>query len=159
MQPVILSPSLQLWLNLSVTIGAETVVGHTTDGRRVLYPITGGSVQGVGGISGRVLPGGFDNYCQGSNGIGSMDARYALQLDDGAVLLVHNRGFLHFSTEGAALEAAGVWPIPAELYHCRCQPEIRTGAGRYQWVNHQLFVGTVHYPLAERVEIAIYRLA
>lgn len=159
MQAVHAPPFLQLWLNLSVNIGPEMAVGNTEDGYRCLYPITGGVVHGPDGLSGRVLPGGFDNYLQRADGVGIMDARYAVQLDDGTVLLVHNRGFLHLSPAGAALEHAGVWPVPADMYHCRCQPEIRTGAGPHHWVNHQVFVGTVHYPQAEQVDIAIYRLA
>lgn len=151
-------PSLHLWLNLSVNIGPAISVSSDTDGLRSLYPITGGVVQGPDDIHGTVLPGGFDNYAQGSDGVGIMDARYAIRLDDGTVMVIHNRGYLLLSPEGAALESSGMWPVPAHLYHCRCQPEIQTGPGPHAWVNQQVFVGTVHYPAADQVDIAIYRM-
>jgi hypothetical protein len=150
-------PFLQHWITLEVDIAPCVTIGSNMGRQRTLYPIIGGQVYGSG-LVGEVLAGGFDDYQQGADGVGLMDARYAIRMSDGEALLVHNRGSLVLTPEGLKQEQQGIWPLDASLYLGRCQPVFHAGEGPYAWVNQQIFVGTVHYPGNDRVDIAVYKL-
>jgi hypothetical protein len=46
-------------------------------------------------LSGRVLPGGADWQVIRADGVADLDARYALETTDGALIYVRNRGYRH----------------------------------------------------------------
>ena len=65
-----------------------------------LVAITGGRV--LGGLSGRILPGGTDWQNVRADGSIEIEARYLLELDDGARIELQSRGL-------RAPDAAGFW--------------------------------------------------
>lgn len=72
----------------TVGIGPQLAVGPGKRGNRVIIPITGGTA--TGRISGKVLPLGGDFPLFGATI--EIDARYAIETDDGELVLVRNCG-------------------------------------------------------------------
>ncbi|MET0340739.1 MAG: DUF3237 family protein [Polyangiales bacterium] len=74
----------------TVGIGTFLNVGVGKRGDRTIIPITGGTM--TGRIAGRVLPLGYDMPLFGARIV--IDARYAMETDDGELVLVRNCGAL-----------------------------------------------------------------
>uniref|UniRef100_UPI001111A34A DUF3237 family protein n=1 Tax=Acinetobacter baumannii TaxID=470 RepID=UPI001111A34A len=64
--------------------------GETGIGVRRIIPISGGEVKG--GISGKVLPFGADFQTIRPNELIDLEAKYAFETDDGAIVYVENKG-------------------------------------------------------------------
>ena len=89
----------------------------------VLVPITGGSFAGPK-LKGVVLPGGADWQLERPDGVLEIDALYSIKADDGAVIIVHNRGII-----------AGDY--------VRTSPQFEAPKGPHDWLNRSIFVGTL----------------
>ena len=76
---------------LTVHIGDVTTAGETGHGVRRIIPITGGTVKGEG-INGKVCPFGADFQVIRPNELIELEAKYAFETDDGAVVYVENKG-------------------------------------------------------------------
>lgn len=100
--------------------------------------ITGGTVQGPR-LNGVVLPGGGDWYTD-RDGVITLDARYLLRADDGAVIDVANRGFWRADPDIAARLDAGE-PVDESLYYYRTSPVFTTDAEPHAWLTRTVFVG------------------
>jgi hypothetical protein len=126
------APTLQ-WLYTSfVELGIPIDVGEAPNGRRVIFPITGGNFSGpkMSGMHNMVLirssclisPGKINNlggdWAQIINGTTYTDTRYNLVTTDG--------GQIYVRSEGATDEATGNLPGKFKL---------ETGHSRYQWLN------------------------
>jgi hypothetical protein len=72
----------------NVTLGSSLSVGASKRGTRNIIPITGGTLSGR--VAGTVVPGGGDYQLLGGTTV--LDARYALESDDGEYILVRNCG-------------------------------------------------------------------
>lgn len=149
---------LELVMSLDVIIGQAEVMGQCSDGYRVNYPIIGGTFE-CRGVSGRILPGGADNYRLRPDGIGELDARYSLMSEGGDLLNVHNIGLLSLTEQGKAMEGRDIWPLPEREYHCTCTPRFQVAEGALSWLGQQTFIGRVHYPSTERVLIHCFALS
>ena len=114
-------------LELYVTLSDKISVGSSDDGERFIVPITGGHFVGKG-ISGEVMPGGADWQVVRADGVKTITALYSIKSDDGQVIVVDNRG-ITFSKDG-------------ETYK-RTIPKFHAPAGKYDWLNKSLFVGTI----------------
>ncbi|SNS15526.1 MULTISPECIES: DUF3237 family protein [unclassified Azospirillum] len=119
------SPSLRLVLQARVTISPAVEVGDSDHGKRRFIPITGGSFTGEG-IKGEVLAGGADWQLDRPDGVRELDALYSLRTDDGAVIIVHNKGL----------------SVPDPRYLMTI-PAFHAPAGKYEWLNRRVFVGRV----------------
>jgi Protein of unknown function (DUF3237) len=84
-------PATELVLEAYVTIAPAVVVGPSDHGQRQFVPITGGHFVGAG-IKGEVMAGGADWQLIRSDGVLELTAIYSLRTDDGAVVVVENRG-------------------------------------------------------------------
>jgi len=149
--------NLTLVMELDVQIGPPEKVGHCVDGYRINYPIMGGyfSGQGIGGI---VLPSGTDHYRLRPDGVGELDARYSLLTDRGEIINVHNMGLLFMTEGGKSMEKVNIWPLPEEHYHCTCSPRFYAPDGELSWLNQEVFIALVNYPVANRVSIRCFSL-
>ena len=152
------APTLELIAELSVQVAAPieagNVQGASTSGRRRTIPITGGSVRGR--LSGRVLAGGADFQLIVSGTMAVLDARYTLELDDGARIFVQNHALRRGSAEDIAKLANGEPVDPARIYF-RCVPTFEVSDPSLAWLTESIFIGTgARFP--DRVEIAIYRV-
>src|ERR1700729_2883651 len=76
---------------ITANIGEVTSAGDIGTGVRRIIPITGGEVKGEG-ISGKVCAFGADFQIIRPNELIQLEARYAFETDDGAVVYVENKG-------------------------------------------------------------------
>ena len=88
-----MAPSLQTKYVFTITalIGPVLTAGEIGHGVRRVIPVIGGEVHGEG-INGKVLPSGADFQIIRPNELIELEAKYAVELDDGAVVYVENRG-------------------------------------------------------------------
>ena len=101
-------------------------IGAGPRGRRVTFPITGGSFEGDR-LRGKVLPGGSDWTVKRSDGIIELDLRITLETDDGALI--------HMTFEGIRDDGA-----PGAPYF-RTAPRFETAETKYSFLNRMLAVG------------------
>lgn len=133
-------PTLAPLCELVVEVGAALDVGELPQGRRRVVPITGGVV--TGRLQGRVRAGGADfQWLHEGGRIAHLDARYTLELDDGALVQVRNRALRVTDAENGARLLRGEAVDPAAVYF-RCQPTLEAAAPAWRWVNERQFVGT-----------------
>lgn len=133
-------PALEYAGTLSVLIADPIDVGPTPEGHRRIVPITGGTVSGPR-LNGRVLPGGADFQILHTPELSQLDARYAIETEDGAIVSVDNAAIRAGSAEALGRIARGEPVDPAEIYF-RCAPRLRASDPQWDWVNRTLFVGT-----------------
>jgi hypothetical protein len=134
------APALRPLCALRIELGPPLELGPTPRGRRRIIPITGGAVTGAR-LAGRVLPGGADWQTVFADGSAELDARYAIETADGALLDMRNFGYRHGPPEVLAALANGA-PVAPERYYMRTQPRIETGDPRYAWLNSTILLGS-----------------
>jgi hypothetical protein len=135
------APGLEHVCDLSVTIAAPIEIGLTPSGLRRMIPITGGLVRGPR-INGKVLPGGADFQLIVAGGTQAhLDARYAIELDDGSRVFVQNTALRVASADNAMRIMRGQPVDPAAVYF-RCQPRLESSATAWAWLAESQFVGT-----------------
>ncbi len=119
------------------------VVGQTSRGLRRVIPILGGTVAGPR-LKGTILPGGADWQFVRPDGVLSLEARYTVKTEDGALISVINRGMRHGPPEIIDRITRGE-PVAAGSYYFRTVAEFEAPLGPLEWLNKGLFLG-----LAER---------
>lgn len=102
-------------------------IGGGPHGRRVTFPIIGGSFEGAR-VRGKVLPGGDDWTVTRADGVIELDLRITLEAEDGALI--------HMTFEGIRDDGA-----PGAPYF-RTLPRFETAEGQYSFLNRLLGVGT-----------------
>lgn len=133
-------PRLEHLCDLEVAVSPPLEAGDGPFGLRRVIPIIGGTVRGAA-MRGRVLPAGADfQLLTGGGTVAHLDARYLIELDDGATIFVHNTALRHASPEDAARIRRGEPVDPARVYF-RCQPRFETGDPRWSWLHERQFVG------------------
>src|ERR1700694_604578 len=88
-----MTPALQprYVFSLAIKVGAPIVAGDLGYGTRRIIPILGGEVRGEG-MHGTILPCGADFQIIRPNGFTELEAKYAFQMDDGAIVYIENIG-------------------------------------------------------------------
>ena len=88
-----MTPVLQTRYVFTITahIGEVTSAGEIGHGVRRIIPITGGTVKGEG-VNGKVFAFGADFQIIRPNELIELEAKYAFETDDGAVVYVENKG-------------------------------------------------------------------
>ena len=114
---------------LHVKIAPPLMVGAIQGRTRACVPITGGTLTSdrLGGV---ILPGGYDWAWLSEDGTAEVDARYLLELDDGSIATVINRG--------------RCWPADetGQTFFGRSVPVFETGSAHYAWLNTKSFMCT-----------------
>lgn len=82
-------PELDYFGRLSIDVAEPVEVGRTFAGQRRVIPITGGTLTGPN-ISGTILNAGADFQLIRSATVSDLDARYVVELDDGARIFISN---------------------------------------------------------------------
>lgn len=145
------APPLRHVTTIRADVATPIDLGEGADGRRRIVPILGGTAAGE--ITGRILAGGADFQVLRPDGVTELEARYAVELDDGTVIEIVNRGIRSGSPEDIARLMAGEEVDPSRVYF-RCVPHLRAPRGDWDWVNRTVFVGTgVRRPAAVEVEV------
>jgi hypothetical protein len=141
--------------SLAIKVGVPIVAGDLGHGVRRIIPILGGEVHGQG-IKGTIFPVGADFQTIRPNGFTELEAKYAFEMDDGAVIYIENVGMRFGPKELLDRIAKGGIVDPALIYF-RSVPKFETGAEKYRWLMENLFIGVgARHP--DRVEIAVHQV-
>lgn len=141
--------------SLAIKVGAPIVAGDTGHGVRRVIAVLGGEVRGPG-MKGTIFPVGADFQIIRPNGFTELEAKYAFEMDDGAVIYIENIGIRFGPKELLDRIAKGETIDPALIYF-RSVPRFETGAANYRWLMENLFVGVgARYP--DRVELDVHQV-
>src|SRR6201995_4125836 len=117
---------------ITADIAEVTTAGDLGHGVRRIIPITGGSVKG-GEVNGKVLPFGADFQIIRPNELIDLEARYAFETDDGAVVYVENKG-IRFGPVDLLLKLKRSEPVDPKLIYFRTIPKFENGAEKDSWL-------------------------
>jgi hypothetical protein len=152
-----MTPTLQTRYVFTITacIGEATSAGETGHGVRRIIPITGGEVKGDG-VNGKVCTVGADFQIIRPNELIELEAKYAFETDDGAVVYVENKG-LRFGPVELLQKLKRGEPVDPKLIYCRTVPKFETGSEKYRWLMENLFIGSAARH-ADRVVIDVHQV-
>ena len=157
-----MTPALQTRYVFTITaqIGDVTTAGEIGHGVRRIIPITGGEVKGEGingkGVNGKVLAFGADFQIIRPNELIELEAKYAFETDDGAVVYVENKG-MRFGPVELLQKLKRGEPVDPKLIYFRTVPRFETGAPKYRWLMENLFIGSAARH-ADRVVIDVHQV-
>lgn len=134
------APKLQHFCTLEVEVGQVRTMGMGRLGQRRIIPIVGGRVSGPH-LNGKILPGGGDWMTTTHDGVAIMEARYAFETDDGALIEMVDQGFRHGPEEVMRRVVAGE-PVSPGDYYMRSSVRFETGHPGYSHINRTVFVST-----------------
>jgi hypothetical protein len=140
---------------ITVHIGDVTSAGEIGHGVRRIIPIIGGEVRGPD-INGKVCALGADFQIIRPNELIELEAKYAFETDDGAVIYVENRGIRFGPVELLQRLKRGE-PVDPKLIYFRTVPKFETSAEKYRWLMECLFVGSAARH-ADRVVIDVHQV-
>jgi Protein of unknown function (DUF3237) len=151
-----MTPQLSTKYVFTITahIGSVTSAGDIGHGVRRIIPITGGEVRGA--ITGKVCAFGADFQIIRPNELIELEARYAFETDDGAVIYVENRG-LRFGPVDLLQKLKRGEPVDPALIYFRTVPRFETGSEKYRWLMEHLFVASAARH-ADRVVIDVHQV-
>src|SRR5436309_15093595 len=152
-----MAPVLETKYAFTITarIADVTTAGDVGGGVRRIIPITGGEVKGDD-ISGKVLPFGADFQIIRPNELIELEARYAFETDDGAVVYVENKG-MRFGPVELLQKLKRGEPVDPKLIYFRTVPKFETGSEKYRWLMENLFIGSAARH-ADRVIIDVHQV-
>jgi hypothetical protein len=125
---------------ITARIGEVTSAGDIGHGVRRIIPIVGGEVTGER-VNGKVCAFGADFQVIRPNELIELEAKYAFETDDGAVVYVENRG-IRFGPVELLQKLKRGEPVDPKLIYCRTVPRFETGAEKYRWLMQSLFIGS-----------------
>ena len=151
-----MAPTLETKYVFTITarVAEVTTAGDIGHGVRRIIPITGGEVRGE--VNGKVLPFGADFQIIRPNELIELEAKYAFETDDGAVVYVENKG-IRFGPVELLQKLKRNEPVDPKLIYCRTSPKFETGAEKYRWLMEYLFVASVARH-ANRVVIDVFQM-
>ncbi len=141
--------------DLVVELSPPHEMGTALSGTRRIIPIVGGKASGAR-INGRILNVGADWQTVQAGGVAQLDARYAIETDDGAVIEVVSQGIRHASAEVAARIVAGE-AVPPSEYYMRTAIRLDSGHPDYAWVARSIYVADGG-KVGSTVRLAVYRV-
>jgi hypothetical protein len=139
---------------LTVEIGGVKSAGDTGHGVRRIIPITGGEVRGE--INGKICAFGADFQMIRPNELIELEAKYAFETDDGAVVYVENKG-IRFGPVELLQKLKRGEPVDPKLIYFRTVPKFETGSEKYRWLMENLFIGSAARH-ADRVVIDVHQV-
>jgi len=127
-------------------------LGPTPYGERRIIGISGGSVRGPR-LKGRVLPGGADWQIIRSDGAADIQARYTIESDAGARILVSSEGLRHGPPEVMERLGRGDSVDPSQ-YYFRTAMRFETADASLGWLNRILAVARgIREPRSVRLDV------
>ncbi len=140
-------PHLHWIYTALVTIGPIEEVGQRPEGLQRIIPITGGRFRGPR-LQGSIIPGGMDWNLHRTDGTSLVEASYFMRSDDGVVIKITNCGVNIRPESGAP-----------RLRPSFTAPVFAAPAGRYEFLNQGVFVGTLEpVPGENAVRIGVFQL-
>ncbi|MGF6307398.1 hypothetical protein ABIB82_001456 [Bradyrhizobium sp. i1.8.4] len=152
-----MSPELQTRYVFTITarIAEVTSAGDIGTGVRRIIPIIGGEVRGAT-VNGKVLGFGADFQIIRPTELIELEAKYAFETDDGAIVYVENKG-IRFGPVDLLEKLKRGEPVDPKLIYFRTVPRFETGAEKYRWLMEHIFVGSAARH-ADRVEIDVHQV-
>ncbi len=129
--------------------------GGTPYGERRVIHIAGGRVSGAR-LKGRILPGGADWQIIRADGAADIKARYTIESEDGALVLVNSEGLRHGPPDVIERLGRGESVDPA-LYYFRTVMRFETAAAPLAWLNKILAVARGER-LARAVKLDVFEV-
>jgi hypothetical protein len=126
--------------HIEAEVGEIQHFGDTPYGERRVIDIIGGRVYGAR-LSGHILPGGVDRQIIRTDGVTDLQARYAIETETGARILVNSDGLRHGPAEVLAAIARGEQVSP-ERYYFRTAMRFETADPACDWLNRIIAVAT-----------------
>ncbi len=121
---------------ISAELEAITNLGRTPYGQRRIIGIVGGSVRGPK-LTGRILPGGADWQIIRNDGAADIKARYTIETDAGALIMVTSEGLRHGPPEVMEKLARGD-NVDPDHYYFRTVMRFETADPTVDWLNRIL---------------------
>jgi len=152
-----MTPQLSTRYVFTITahIGGVMSAGDVGHGVRRIIPVTGGDVRGEN-LNGKICPFGADFQIIRPNELIELEAKYAIETDDGAVIYVENKG-LRFGPIELLLQLKRGEPVDPKLIYFRTVPKFETGAEKYRWLMQSLFIGSAaRHP--DRVVVDVHQV-
>src|SRR6201991_2761152 len=151
-----MTPTLETRYVFTITarIAEVTTAGDIGHGVRRIIPIIGCEVRGE--VNGKVLPFGADFQIIRPNELIELEAKYAFETDDGAVVYVENKG-LRFGPIDLLQKLKRGEPVDPTLIYFRTVPKFETGSAKYRWLMDPLFTGSPPRH-ADRVVIDVHQV-
>lgn len=140
-------------LRMSVTLGKRYSVGDIPKGRRNVWALSGGTVEGPQ-IRGSIAPVGGEFELIDSGGVYHIDVRMVIITDDGATIFVQYFGVADTPSDVRARYRAGGVVDFGETYFVT-QPRFETSHPRYAWLNSAMAI-TEGRGTPEGVEYLMY---
>ena len=112
--------------DLTATLDSPIKIGQTPFGERIIYPVTGGYINGPE-IKGKVLANGGDWLTRLDSTTSKLDVRAVAETEDGELIYTYYEGFIHFNPDGS--------------YYFRTNPVFQTSSEKYYWLNYTIAVG------------------
>jgi hypothetical protein len=125
---------------ITARIGGVTSAGDIGHGVRRVIPVIGGEVRGER-VNGTIHPFGADFQIIRPNELIELEAKYAFETDDGAVIYVENRG-IRFGPVELLQQLKRGEPVDPSLIYFRTVPRFETGSEKYRWLMQNLFIGS-----------------
>lgn len=117
-------------------LAAITDLGRTPYGQRRIIDILGGTVKGER-LNGRVLPGGADWQIIRNDGAADIQARYTIQTETGARILVSSNG-LRYGPPDVLERLTRGEDVDPSLYYFRTVMRFETSDSSVDWLNRIL---------------------
>jgi hypothetical protein len=151
----IATPQLEHIADLVVKIHAPLEIGRISGNLRRMIPIAHGEVTGPK-LFGRVVPGGADYQLLRADGVSELEARYVIELREGGLVYVENRG-IRFGPPELMEKIRRGEPVDPSLIYFRSTPRFETAAPGYEWLMRHLFIcsGARH---PDRVELRFFKV-
>ena len=111
---------------IKVVLDSPIDIGKTPLGKRVIYPVTGGTFEGPK-LKGKVLSTGADWGLNLDSEILKLDVRILFETDDSALIYVTYTGFIYKNSDNST--------------YFRIIPVFETSSEKYRWLNHTIAVG------------------
>lgn len=142
---------------LRVQISGVLDIGENQHGEyRRVVPIIGGHFEGPR-LNGKILPHGADWNFTRPDGNQEIWARYTLETDDGALIIITNPGIRRLPEGIGEIEA--ITPGVVKEWYYRTTPSFETSDPRYRWMTQSVFVGSLLPPVIEnQVLVDVYEL-
>ena len=152
-----MKPELETRYVFTITarIAEVTSAGDIGSGVRRIIPIIGGEVRGEK-VNGKVLSFGADFQIIRPDELIELEAKYAFETDDGAVVYVENKG-IRFGPVELLQKLKRGEPVDPKLIYFRTVPKFETGAENYRWLMQHIFVGSAAR-YADRVVIDVHQV-
>jgi hypothetical protein len=141
---------------ITARIGEVTNAGEIGHGVRRIIPIIGGEVRGAD-VNGTVLAFGADFQIIRPSELIELEARYAFETDDGAIVYVENKG-IRFGPVDLLQKLKRGEPVDPGLIYFRTVPRFETGAAKYRWLMQHIFVASAARH-ADRVVIDVHQIS